>query len=284
MIQYLKLMRVKHYLKNFIVFLPLFFSGNLLNGEKLIMTILGFLAFSFVSSIIYIVNDIRDIDNDRKHAVKCKRPLASGKIKINNAIILAICLAISVLGLSICLFIMNKTAAFIFLIVYFILNILYSMGLKEKPIVDIVILSSGFILRLFYGGLLIDVIISNYLFLTVMCGAVFLAIGKRRNELRKNGDKTRKVLKYYNIDFLTLNFYLYLALTLVFFCFWAMSLANKYIVYVIPMIFVICLKYSLDIENEESYGDPVEVILSDYVLIVCVFLTVIAMAILLYVI
>lgn len=282
--QYLKLMRIKHYLKNIIVFMPLFFSKKLFDAKLLLITILGFISFCLISSIVYIINDIRDLEFDKKHIEKSKRPLASGKIAKKQAIIFVIALMILTICLNIYLYILNKNLAFILLIVYVVLNILYSFGLKEKPIIDIVILSSGFIFRLFYGGILDNISISNYLFLTIMCGSLFLAIGKRRNELRKNGDKTRKVLKYYNINFLTLNFYLYLALTLVFFSFWGMSLSNSNIVYIIPLIYVICLKYSLDIENIESYGDPVEVILSDKFLIVCVLLTTIMLFLLLYII
>lgn len=279
----LKLMRVKHYLKNFIIFLPLFFSGNLLNNNMLFIAFLGFISFSFVSSIIYIINDIKDVESDKKHAEKCKRPLASGKISIKKARILIVFLLLIVIGLNIYIFIQSSSFAFILLIIYFILNILYSFGLKEKTIIDIVILSSGFVIRLFYGGLLNNIPISNFLFLTIMCGSVFLAIGKRRNELRKNGSKTRKVLEYYSIDFLSLNFYLYLALTLVFFSFWAMSLQNNGIIYIVPMVYIVCLRYSLDIENEKSFGDPVEVILSDKILIICAIITAIAMGLLMYV-
>ena len=281
--KYLKLIRVKHYLKNVIVFLPLFFSSKLFDVNALLITFLGFIQYSFVSSIVYIINDIRDIDDDRKHDEKRKRPLASGEIKIKNAIIVVVLLALITIGIGCYLFILNGSYAFLLLFVYLILNILYSFGLKEKVIIDIVILASGFVLRLFYGGMINNIVISNYLFLTVLCGSLFMAIGKRRNELRKNGDKTRKVLKYYNIDFLSKNLYIYLAMTLIFFSLWTMSLENGNMILVIPLIYLICLKYSYNIENEDSFGDPVEVIFSDKLLLGCIALFAIIIFLIFYV-
>lgn len=88
--EYIKLIRVKHYFKNVLIFLPLIFSGNIFNIEKLIISIIGFIAFSFVASVVYIINDIRDIENDRKHPIKRKRPLPAGTVSKKEAIILAI--------------------------------------------------------------------------------------------------------------------------------------------------------------------------------------------------
>ena len=92
--EYIKLIRVKHWIKNLLIFLPIFFSKNLGNQEKIISVIIGFISFSFVASSIYIINDIRDVEKDRKHPIKKNRPIASGKISIKNSIILSVLLLI----------------------------------------------------------------------------------------------------------------------------------------------------------------------------------------------
>ena len=136
---YFKLLRVNHYLKNFLVLLPLVFSSELLNLSKLKTTVLGFIAFCLTASIVYIINDLKDIENDKKHPVKKNRPFASGKVSKVEGIIILIVLTLIVLGLS--YFIgFEHWIALLLLGVYLLLNVFYSFGLKNVPIVDIVIL------------------------------------------------------------------------------------------------------------------------------------------------
>ena len=259
-------MRPKHYLKNFLVLLPIFFSGNIFNLDYLYVGILGFILFSLVSSFIYIINDINDIENDRKHEKKKERPLAKGTISIKNAIIFAIILLIIVILINIFL-VANKVSC-IYLCIYLLLNLAYSFGLKEKPILDVIILSSGFLIRILYGGVLLNIPISNWLYLTILTGALYMSIGKRRNELNKNGNSTRKVLKFYSKEYLNQNLYMFLTLTMVFFSLWTIDMDNKYLIYIVPFVIMWTMKYNLDIDNSNSYGDPVEVITGDKLLLV----------------
>ena len=156
--KYIKLIRVKHWLKNFLVFLPIFFSLNLFNINYIILTTLAFIVFCFTSSIVYILNDISDIEKDKLHPVKKFRPLASGEISKKKAyIVIGI---LSVIIAVIMLFFYSKTNnIFVVLIplIYIVLNILYSKKLKNVPIIDVVILVSGFVLRVMYGGVAINV-------------------------------------------------------------------------------------------------------------------------------
>ena len=168
--EYIKLIRVKHWIKNLLIFLPIFFSKNLGNQEKIISVIIGFISFSFVASSIYIINDIRDVEKDRKHPIKKNRPIASGKISIKNSIILSVLLLIVAFILLIlgCIkYNANLIGGLFFLILYFALNFAYSMGLKNKPIIDIAILASGFVIRVLFGGAIIKVNIPSWLFLTI---------------------------------------------------------------------------------------------------------------------
>ena len=265
--EYLKLIRVKHYLKNFLVFLPAIFSGMLFDNNILIKAIIMFLAFSFTASIIYVINDINDLENDRKHPIKKNRPLASGKISKNKAVVTIFLLIFLIIGLL-------YFAGFLFdfssliLIIYFIINLGYSFGLKNIPLVDITILALGFVLRVTYGGVGLEIDISNWLFLTILSVSFYMALGKRRNELIKNGSDSRKVLKSYNKDFLDKNMYMFLALTIVFYSLWAVSAFNNEVFkYSIVLVIEILLKYSMDVEGD-NFGDPIEVITHDKGLLV----------------
>lgn len=275
---YLRLLRVKHYIKNFLILIPLFFSKSIFCRDKLIAVLFGIVCFSLVSSAIYILNDIQDVEKDRKHPVKKNRPIASGRIsKSKAAVILVICIFISAF-LSVLL--LNRKGIYI-LILYFVLNVAYSMGLKDKPIVDVFILASGFLLRIIYGGFLTDVQVSKYLYLVVITAALFMGLGKRRNELKAQKD-TRKVLQYYSETFLDKNAYVFVTLIIVFYTSWTVELTNSYMVWTVPVIIAILMKYSLDIEGQ-SDGDPIEVLLHDKALIALTFFYGIIIFILLYV-
>lgn len=276
--EYIKLLRVKHYIKNGLVFLPLFFAGKIFDLSEVLKTVLGFVCFCLVSSAVYILNDYRDIEKDRKHPTKKERPLASGKIKpVSAIIIMALCLIGSLL---ISLHIKEKNAT-VCLILYFVLNVLYSMGLKNKPIVDIVILASGFVIRTFYGGFIIGVEISKWLYLVITTGSLYMGLGKRRNEISRQTD-TREVLKYYNLSFLDKNMYVCLALTNVFYSLWTIEMPNKNMIWTVPIVIIILMCYSLDVEGE-SDGDPVEVILKDKILVGIIFAYVICIFCLIYI-
>ena len=259
---YIKLLRVKHYIKNILIFIPAFFGGVIFDKNKIIQGILGFIAFSMVSSMIYIFNDLRDIENDRNHPTKKNRPLASGRIKpIQGIGCIVLCM---IIACSITYIIKNLYAAF-FLILYLIINILYSMGLKNKPIIDIVLLASGFVIRIFYGGAIMGISISKWLYLVITTGSLYMGLGKRRNELKRQKE-TRDVLRYYNEDFLDKNMYVCMALTNVFYSLWTLDMPNPKICWTIPFFIILLMCYSLNVEGD-SDGDPVEVILHDKILI-----------------
>lgn len=260
---YFKLLRCKHYIKNILLFIPLIFSRHF-TVLLLAKNIIAFFAFSFMASTIYIINDIKDVEKDRMHPTKKERPIASSKISIRSAWIIAIIMFI--LSNILNYFASPTYFSFLFLGLYFALNVAYSYKLKHQPIIDIFLLVTFYIIRLYYGGVVVGVEISDWLYLTVMSASFFLAFGKRRNELIKTASKTRSVLQYYNKDFLDKFMYLSLALTLVFYSLWTTEQNMKYLVISIPLLFVIFLKYSLDVEGN-SDGDPTEVVMKDKTLI-----------------
>ena len=265
---YIKLIRVKHYIKNLLIFIPLIFSGLYKNSFNIFITFLGFILFSFVSSMVYVINDICDIEKDKLHEVKRCRPLPSGKVGIKEAYFIIVILVVISLILTYVIYKNTSIYAIILPFVYVLINILYSKWLKNVVLVDVVVLVVGFLIRLFFGSLLIDTFVSNYLYLTVMAGAFYLGFGKRRNEIIKNNDKSRKVLKFYNKEFLDKNMYVCLALTIVFYSMWATDplviskISNNLLIWTVPIIMLIFFEYSLVIESG-SYGDPVEVVINN---------------------
>lgn len=286
---YLQLIRVKHYLKNFLLFLPLIFSQKLFQASPFFNVFLGFLAFSFLSSVIYINNDIHDIESDRKHITKKNRPLPAGKISIRCAVITEIIL----LFISVCLLILlflrvNNIFVFLLPIIYLVLNILYSNGLKNIAIVDIVILVSGFLIRVLFGSILVGVKVSNWLYLMIMFASFYLGFGKRRNEIKQVGDISRKVLNCYNKDFLDKNMYSCFTLSIFSYSMWCIDpitvsrINNSVLIWTIPLVMIIFMMYSLQIEKSSS-GDPVEVLLKNKPLIAMIGVYGIIMFFILYV-
>ena len=261
---YIKLVRVKHYIKNILIFAPLAFSGLYKNSVNVLIAILGFILFCAVSSLVYIINDICDIEKDKLHDVKRNRPLSSGRVSIKEALFIILFLSLGCVILSFIIYRYVSIYPILLVLGYVLINILYSKWLKNIVLIDVVILVAGFLIRVFFGSLLIETFISNYLYLTVMAGAFYLGFGKRRNEIIKNSDKSRKVLKYYNRDFLDKNMYVCLALTIVFYSMWAsdpiISLKNSnLLIWTVPIVMLIFFEYSLVIESG-SYGDPVDVL------------------------
>lgn len=268
---YLKLMRVHHYIKNLLVFAALGCSGKLVDMDKLISGIAAFVIFCMVSSIVYIVNDVCDSKKDKKHPTKCKRPIAAGTVSVRSAYVLA---AMLFLIAAICNYLVFSPVSTALVVVYFIMNLAYSFGLKNVPLVDITILVAGFLIRILYGAIVTNIAISNWLYLTVIAMSFYFALGKRRNELRWVGDKgTRQVLKAYPIGFLDKNMVMCMTLANVFYALWSVDKKtiefynNQYLIFTVPIVMLITMKYSLDIEGN-SVGDPVEVLFRDKVLIV----------------
>ena len=282
---YIKLMRVHHYIKNLLVFVALACSGQLLNAEKMLAGVSGFVAFCMLSSVVYIVNDIRDKEKDRHHPTKCKRPIAAGTVSVKNAWILA---AILLLITVFCNGLTFHVTSTLLLGLYLILNLAYSFGLKNVPIVDITILVAGFLIRILYGAFITDITISNWLYLTVIAFSFYFALGKRRNELKQLGDgDTRQVLKSYPVNFLDKSMGMCLTLGNVFYALWSVDEStmfhynNQYMIFTVPIVLLISLKYSLDVEGD-SDGDPVEVLLHDNILLLLCMLYLAVMLIVLY--
>ena len=173
---------------------------------------------------------------------------------------------------------------------YFILNLAYSFGLKNIPIVDIAILVSGFLIRLHYGAFITNIAVSNWLYLTVIAFAIYFVLGKRRNELKQIGDKeTRRVLESYPLTFLDKHMGMYLTMGNIFYALWtadehnAPSYNDKYLIFTVPIVLLITMKYSLNLENGSSSGDPMEVLLKDKLLLILCVIYILLMFVFIYI-
>ena len=263
--------------KNGLIFLPVIFNRSLEINDWL-CGIIGMIAFSLTASAVYIINDIRDVEKDRLHDIKKNRPIASGEVSISLAQVICVMLVV----ISNCLNLIlaqDKLWSEIWIIIYLMLNILYSFGLKDKTIVDVVILASGFVIRVLYGGAIVAIEVSPMLILTVLMFSLYMGLGKRRNEKRKIKNDTREVLKYYTDAFLDKNMYMCLTLGIVFYSIWSLALENM--IYTVCFVVIICMRYNLIIERE-SLGDPVDVLLSDKVLIALVIMFLCSLVLILF--
>lgn len=206
MTKYLKLLRVEQWVKNAFVFLPLFFSGNFFQEGLLLQSIYAFMVFSLTASCIYIVNDYSDIEADKKHPEKKYRPLASGAISKPLALSILASLILGIVGLMWFgqqYFGINIWKFGAIILFYFVMNLGYTFHLKHVAIIDVCIVSLGFVLRVLAGGYATGIPISQWAILLTFVLALVLALGKRRGELinAQISGKTRKALDGYNVQF-----------------------------------------------------------------------------------
>ena len=259
----IKLLRPKHSIKNLLIFLPLIFGLRNLTLQDFRSSIAGFFVFCLVASSIYIINDYKDIEKDRLHPVKKYRPLASGAVTRKEAWITLTVLLILAITIAIAFRFSGISIALI--MTYFLLNLFYSLGLKNLPIIDITILASGFLIRLFLGSSLTNIAISALLYLVVMSGAFYLGISKRYNEITKTGSQTRAVLKKYNTEFLKSIMNMFLMLIIVFYTEWCVNANTEHrdlYLLSVPLLIILMITY-IYIAEKDKYGDPADVIMKN---------------------
>ena len=199
---FVKLLRPQQWIKNLFLFIPIFFAGDLFELQKLQITGLGFIIFSIIASSVYVINDIRDVNIDRNHPQKKYRPLATGAIPMPLGYI--IFATLSIVGfLSAYLL---GFGFFIVLLAYYSINIGYSFGLKNISIIDLILVSVGFVLRVVSGGILAGVTISHWLIIMVFLLSLVIVLAKRRDDMLesvKSGEAVRASSKRYNMEFIS---------------------------------------------------------------------------------
>lgn len=285
---YLRLLRPKDWAKNLFLFLPLFFGREIFNLDKVLHVALGFIAFSCIASSIYIINDYKDREDDRKHPVKCHRPLASGAVSPSMA--LAVCGVLIVAGFALAWWIREKF--FIVLGIYFLLNLAYSLGLKAISILDIMILAAGFVLRIKGGSVISYVPLSEWIIIMVFLLAVFMAIGKRRDDVLlklKSGTDMRKSIKGYNLEFLNILLAFVCAVIVVAYLMYTMSPAtiintgSPRLYYTCIFVLAGIMRYLQIIYISTDSGSPTKILYKDRFIQITLFLWVVSYIVLLYI-
>lgn len=271
--KFLLLLRLKHWIKNLLIFFPLLFSFSF-NSEAVSRSTLTFLAFSLLASTVYIINDILDADRDRHHPLKKARPIASGVVTISIAKLIAGLLLVG--SLSIVLLVDSKLLYILGL--YLSINLGYSFGLKNIPILDVLIVAFGFVIRIFAGATAIGVTVSHWILLTTFFLSLFLAFGKRKNEMSVldkgvGRDRHRKSIAEYTEGFIDQMLALTAGISVVFYTLYTIdpSTVERFqgdnLVYSTPIVVFGILRYFFLLYNRDQGGDPINLLTRDRQLI-----------------
>ncbi len=261
-------MRPRQWAKNVFVLAPLVFAQRLTDPEALRNTFLAFVGFCCASSAVYLFNDIRDRVEDRQHPLKRQRPIAAGTVSVTVASVATLILVLSAFAFAI-----PFGVAYVgILIAYLLINLFYSLGLKELVILDVMAVSLGFVLRVLAGGLAIDVEVSAWLLLCTILLALFLAFSKRRHELILLADDAsnhRPVLSHYSPLFLDQMINVVTASTVVSYAIYAISpetverFQTRNLIFTIPLVLFGIFRYLYLIYQKPTDENPTEAILSD---------------------
>jgi decaprenyl-phosphate phosphoribosyltransferase len=266
MINIIKLLRPHQYIKNLFVFAPLLFSFHF-STDNISNTFIAFILFSLIASSIYVINDLMDIEEDKQHPKKKFRPLASGKVSKKTALVLIFVLSLfSLVGA----FFIN-TNFFYVLCFYFILNIAYSLKLKHITIVDIFIIATGFVLRLFAGASVVENQLSMWIIIMTFLLALFLAVAKRRDDvlLSSQGKETRKNIDGYNLEFVNATMVFMSGTIVVSYILYTVSsdviqrLNTEYLYLTSFFVILGIMRYMQITFVEENSGSPTKIVLKD---------------------
>lgn len=265
------LMRPRHWIKNGFVAAPLLFTGEFLNASAVEKVFQAVFLFCLASSATYVLNDIHDIENDRKHPIKCKtRPLAAGIVSLPLAAILLLLLyGAVVFGWSIA----PEVAEVI--TVYIALNFAYTFVLKRQPVVDIFTIAIGFVLRVYAGAIALAVPVSNWMFITTLCLALYLAAIKRRQELCQRGGEACQGWGKYSVALVDRYAEMSATGALVFYGMFVMS-AKPQLVFTVPLVLFGLFRYWYVVEEFEGGESPTDALLGDWQLMLTIFLWVVA--------
>lgn len=261
----IKLLRPKQWVKNLFVMAPLIFSSHFMDKDSILLSVTAMLIFCVASSAVYVLNDINDVEKDRAHPIKrIKRPIASGAVSKVQAWLLLVTLYV-VLGLSL---ITVKSIAVV-VIGYLVLNISYSYRLKHVPVVDIFCIAIGFVLRTMAGAMAIGVSLSQWMFITTLCLALYLASIKRRQELLKSGEGSRSVLGKYSVQLVSRYSEMSATGALVFYSLYVISEKPEMTI-TIPLVLFGLFRYWYNVDSLDGGESPTDSLLSDYPLILTI--------------
>tara|TARA_B100000579_G_scaffold437478_1_gene466990 strand:- start:645 stop:1499 length:855 start_codon:yes stop_codon:yes gene_type:complete len=278
---YLKLIRVKQWTKNFFCFSGIIFGEQLISSSLFLVSLSTFICFCLISSSVYILNDLFDKDADANHPKKKKRPIASGAIQIFPALLIAI----TFLLLSIKISLTINLIVFTLTLIYLINNIFYNLIFKKYPIIDVLSISFGFIFRLLSGIYAVNLVPTPWIILCTLFLALFLGFSKRRAELKSfdNDFSQRPVLKYYNIDFLdSLINESALSAIIFYSLFCIISKNNLVLIATIPIVYFAMMYYKFLLFQNIHGEEPESIILKNKKIIISIILWLVSYLILNY--
>lgn len=286
--QIFKSMRPHQWTKNLFVFAPLIFSENIFNAPLILKSIFAFILFCALSGAIYIFNDLRDIDEDKLHPVKSQRPLASGRLGKGSAAAAFVFFSVLGLGLSLLL----NLNFFLLSAGYVLLQLAYSGWLKNVVILDVLLVASGFLLRVIAGGIAIEVDISEWLFICTFLLALFIALSKRRHELiflEKNASSHRPSLREYSPYLLDQMISVVTASTVVAYCLYTISeetiakFGSSNLIFTVPFVLYGIFRYLYLIHQKNEGGSPEALLFKDVPFFIGILLWIISSILILYI-
>lgn len=286
-----RVIRPQQWIKNVFVLVPLFFGGSLLDTTDIIAAVTAAMAFCFISSSIYCLNDILDVEDDRRHPTKCHRPIAAGKISVAQAyVMMALMVALSFGSVALLGGYALGVGAVVGL--YLLMNVAYCLVLKRYAILDVCTIAFGFVLRLFAGGIATGIGLSNWIVLMTFLLTLFLSFAKRRDDVLKmnqTGHAPRKNTSRYNLDFINQAITITATVTLVCYVMYTVSpeveqrIGTRYLYLTTVFVIIGILRYlQLTLVDNKS-GDPTKAMLHDRVLQAVVLLWFLAFLLIIYI-
>ena len=286
-----RVIRPQQWIKNVFVLVPLFFGGSLLDTTDIVAAVTAAMAFCFISSSIYCLNDIIDVEDDRRHPTKCHRPIAAGKISVAQAyVMMALMVALSFGSVAM----LGEYALGVGVVVglYLLMNVAYCLVLKRYAILDVCTIAFGFVLRLFAGGIATGIGLSNWIVLMTFLLTLFLSFAKRRDDVLKmnqTGHAPRKNTSRYNLDFINQAITITATVTLVCYVMYTVSpeveqrIGTRYLYLTTVFVIIGILRYlQLTLVDNKS-GDPTKAMLHDRVLQAVVLLWFLAFLLIIYI-
>jgi 4-hydroxybenzoate polyprenyltransferase len=261
----IRLMRPKQWVKNGFVLAPLVFAGQFLNAEAVANALVAALLFCLASSATYIINDIQDVERDRKHPKKSlTRPIASGAVPVPMALaLLAVLYAVLIAAAF------YMPAVMVVIAAYALLNVAYTFYLKHQPVLDIFTIALGFVLRVYAGAMALSVPVSSWMFITTLCLALYLAAVKRRQELSQSGTEGRQVLEKYTVALVDRYAEMSATGALLFYSMFVMSTRPELVV-TVPLVLFGMFRYWYVVEALDGGESPTDALLSDWPLLLTV--------------
>lgn len=257
------LMRPKQWVKNAFVLAPLVFARQFMDPLAIQQACLALILFCVAASATYVINDLQDIERDRRHPKKSKtRPLASGAVSPASALsLVALLYAMLIWGWFVAPAVVQVIGA------YMMLNLAYTFFLKHQPVLDIFVIAIGFVLRVYAGALALSVPVSGWMFITTLCLALYLASVKRRQELRQNGTECRKVLEKYSVSLVDKYMQVSAIGALIFYSLFVMSSPYQRLVATVPLVLFGLFRYWYMVEQLDGGESPTDALYSDWQLL-----------------